>query len=114
MRPLLAAAVTTALLAATLPASATIRITAARYESGQLIIEGQTTPNAKVTLDGKYHATADGGGRFKFREPYKPLTCMSDITAGEDAYSTIVTNCLLDDAAAALTPAVKSPPKTPR
>jgi hypothetical protein len=114
MRPLLAAAVIAVLLAETLPASATIRITASRYENGQLIIEGQTTPNAKVTLDGKYHTTADGGGRFKFREPYKPVTCMSNITAGEDAYSTIVTNCLLDDAAAAVTPAAKSPPKTTR
>jgi hypothetical protein len=113
MRPLWAAAVIAALLAETLPASAAIRITASRYENGQLIIEGQTSPNAKVTLDGKYHTTADGGGRFKFRESYKPVTCMSDITAGQDAYSTIVTNCLLDDAAAALSPAAKSPPTSP-
>lgn len=80
MRPLWAAAVIAALLLETFPASATIRITAARYENGQLIIEGQASPNAKVTLDGKYHTTADGGGRFKFRESYKPVTCMSDIT----------------------------------
>jgi hypothetical protein len=113
MRPLLAAAVIAALLAETFPASAAIRITASRYENGQLIIEGQTSPNAKVTLDGKYHTKADGGGRFKFRERYKPLTCMSSITAGEDSYSTIVTNCLLDDAAAAVTPAPGSPAATP-
>ena len=113
MRPLWAAAVLATLLLETLPASATIRISAARYEIGQLIIEGQTSPNAKVTLDGKHHTTADGGGRFKFREPYKPVTCMSEITAGTDAYSTIITNCLLDDAAAALTPARRSLPARP-
>jgi hypothetical protein len=113
MRPLWAAAVIAALLLETLPASATIRITAARYENGQLIIEGQTSPNAKVTLDGKYHTTADGGGRFMFRESYKPVTCMSNITAGDHAYSTIIRNCLLDDAAAALTPAKRSPPARP-
>jgi hypothetical protein len=38
---------------------------------------------------------------------------MSDITAGDDSYSTIITNCLLDDAAAALTPAAKAPPSPP-
>jgi hypothetical protein len=113
MRPLWAAAVIAALLLETFPATATIRITAARYENGQLIIEGQASPNAKVTLDGKYHTTADGGGRFKFRESYKPVTCMSDITTGNDAYSTVVTNCLLDDAAAALIPARRSPPAPP-
>ena len=113
MRPLWAAAVIAILIAETFPASATIRITAARYENGQLIIEGQTSPNTKVTLDGKYHTTADGGGRFKFRESHKPVTCMSSITAGQDAYSTIVTNCLLDDAAAALSPATKSPSVSP-
>jgi hypothetical protein len=38
---------------------------------------------------------------------------MSDITTGDDAYSTIITNCLLDDAAAALTPAKKLPSVLP-
>src|SRR6476619_70168 len=75
MRPLWAAAVIIALLLETLPAAATLRITAARYENGQLIIDGLTSPNANVTLDGKYHTTADGGGRFKCRESYKPITC---------------------------------------
>jgi hypothetical protein len=95
------------------PASAAIRITDSRYENGVLIVGGETSPNKQVTLDGKYHTKADGGGHFEFRESYKPPTCMSNITAGEDAYSTIITNCLLDDAAAALTPAAKSSPASP-
>jgi hypothetical protein len=94
----------------TVPASAAIRITDARYENGVLIIAGDTAPNQDVTLDGKYQAKADGGGHFQFREAYKPATCMSDIASGGDSYSTIVTNCLLDDATAALKPAATATP----
>jgi hypothetical protein len=92
------------LLLATGSASASIRITDARYENGMLIVGGQATPNQAVTLDGKYSTKANGGGHFEFRESYRPSTCMSNITAGEDSYSTIITNCLLNDAAAALSP----------
>jgi hypothetical protein len=90
------------------PASASIRITDARYENGVLIVGGQATPNQDVTLDGKYNTKANGGGHFEFRESYRPSTCMSNITAGEDSYSTIITNCLLNDAAAAVSPSAKA------
>jgi hypothetical protein len=102
----LCAALIAALLLGTAPASATIRITDSRYENGTLVVRGQTQPNQQVTLDGKYKTKADGAGRFEFSEPYKPPTCMSDITAGEDSYSAIITNCLLGDAAALSDPAL--------
>jgi hypothetical protein len=107
MKSLLANLVAIVLLG-TGPASASIRITDARYEGGVLIVSGQATPNQDVTLDGKYNTKANGGGHFEFRESYRPSTCMSNITAGEDSYSTIITNCLLNDAAAAVSPSGKA------
>ena len=92
------------LLLGAAPAHASIRIDEARFENGMLTVTGQATPNQKVTLDGKYGTKADGGGHFKFHAAYKPLTCMANLTAGDDSYSAIVIGCLLDDAAAALRP----------
>jgi hypothetical protein len=83
------------------PATAAIRITDSIYQSGTLIVAGQVQPHKKVILDGKYVTQADDGGRFEFKEPYKPETCMSSITTDEDSYSAVITNCLLGDAAAA-------------
>ena len=37
---------------------------------------------------------SDGGGYFKFTEHYKPFTCMSDISAGPDIYSAVISGCL--------------------
>jgi hypothetical protein len=97
MRTLCAALIV--VLLGALPASAAIRITDSRYENGTLVIAGQTRPNQQVTLDGKYTTKADGTGHFEFKVPYRPPTCMPDISAGEDSYSAIVTNCLLSEAA---------------
>ena len=81
-------------------ADAAIRIADSRYEDGVLIVSGQTRPDQSVTLDGKFKTKADGGGHFEFRvDKYKPPYCMSDITAGEDSYSAVITGCLLSDAA---------------
>jgi len=109
----LPAAFAVLLLIGAAPARASIRIDEARYENGKLTVTGQAQPNQTVTLDGKYNTKSNGGGRFEFHESYRPKSCMSDITAGDDSYSTIITNCLLDDAAAALTPAAKAPPSPP-
>jgi hypothetical protein len=108
MMKMLLAAFVAFLLLETVPASASIRITDARYEGGMLTITGQAAANQQVTLDGKYDTQANGGGHFEFREPYKPSTCMSNITAGEDSYSTIITNCLLGDAAASVSAPAKA------
>jgi hypothetical protein len=89
------------LLAGLTAANAAIRIADSRYEDGVLIVTGQTRPDQKVTLDGKYKTKADGGGHFEFHvKNYKPRFCMSDITAGEDTYSAVIAGCLLSDAAA--------------
>jgi len=82
-------------------ASASIRIVDSIYADDVLLVTGQVRPNTRVTLDGKYVTMSDGGGRFEFREHYKPPTCMASITTGEDSYSAIITNCLLKDAEAA-------------
>jgi hypothetical protein len=87
------------LLFGTTCADAAIRITASRYEDGVLTVSGQVTPDQQVTLDNKYKTKADGGGHFEFHvKAYKPPTCMSDITAGEDSYSAVIAGCFLSDA----------------
>jgi hypothetical protein len=83
------------------PAAASIRITSSIYENGMLLVAGQTGPHKRVSLDDKYVTQSDGDGRFEFHAPYRPETCMANITTDEDAYSTVITNCLLGDAAAA-------------
>jgi hypothetical protein len=99
MRSWLAAA-TVILLFETGPAAAAIRIIDSIYADGVTTVTGQTRPHQKVTLDGKYSAQSDGAGRFEFHVKYKPETCLSDIAAGEDSYSAVITNCLLGDATA--------------
>lgn len=107
------AVVTVILLLAAGPAAAAIRIVSSTYEDGMATITGQTRPNQKVTLDGKFTTTSDGGGHFEFHVKYKPPTCMSDIAAGDDSYSTLLTGCLASDAAAdAARMGVSPPPAT--
>jgi hypothetical protein len=84
------------------PAAASIRITDSHYANGVLIVGGQVEPNQRVTLDRKYNTKSDADGHFEFRESYKPDTCMSDVTAGTDSYSTLIEGCLMSDAAEAL------------
>ena len=112
MRTLLAGLVALVLFE-THPASAAIRIDDAHYADGMLTVTGQASPDQVVTLDGKYKTKADGGGHFELHAAYKPATCMASLTSGTDSYAAIVTNCLLGDAAAALTAAAKSPQVAP-
>jgi hypothetical protein len=75
-------------------AQAEIRITTSRFENDQIEIEGQTGPNATVTIDGKFKIKSDGGGYFDFKHTgYKPPDCMSDITSGGDVYSAVIAGC---------------------
>jgi hypothetical protein len=89
-----------ALLVPAGPALAAIRIISSTYENGFTTVSGQTKPGEKVTLDGKFTTTADGGGQFEFHVRHKPDTCMSNIVAGEDSYSALLSGCLSSDAAA--------------
>ena len=109
MRPLIAL-VTFALLVWAGPAAAAIRIIDSTYDNGLTTVTGQTKPNQKVTLDGKFTATSDGGGRFEFHVKHKPYTCMSEIAAGEDTYSVLLNGCLSSDAAADAARIGVSPP----
>lgn len=97
---LLFVAVIAALLMPGGQALAAIRIIDSTYEDGLTIISGQAKPHEKVILDGEYTTTADAGGRFEFHVRHKPNTCMSNIVAGEDSYSALLTGCLASDAAA--------------
>ena len=100
MRPFYAA-LAMMMLYGSSPAAASIRIVDSIYQDGILVVTGQTRPHARVTLDDKFVTQSDGGGHFEFRTPYKPETCMANITTDEAAYSAVITNCLLGDAAAA-------------
>jgi hypothetical protein len=82
-----------ALLCGVSAASADIRINQSRYENGKLFVSGNTGPGRTVTLDGKYKTKSDGEGHFSFSVNYKPPTCMSDIRAGDDVYSAVITGC---------------------
>lgn len=98
-----------ALLTQAGPALAAIRIIDSTYEGGVTTVSGQTKPHEKVTLDGKYTTTSDGGGHFEFHVRYKPYTCMSNIVAGEDNYAALLNGCLANDAAADLARSDKLP-----
>lgn len=75
------------------PAKAEIRVSVSRYEDGTLTVAGRTEPNRTVTLDGRASVKSDGDGHFVFNEHYKPETCMSDITSGDDIYSAVIAGC---------------------
>ena len=111
----LCAAIAVTLVLGSVPAWAMIRITDSRYENDTLTVAGQAGPDQEVTLDGKYKTKADTGGHFQFSvKKYKPPTCMADIAAGDDTYSAIVTNCLLDDAAASANSALNDTTPKPQ
>ena len=81
------------LLTCSCAASAEIRITKSHYEGGKLIVTGETKPAETVTLDKKYKTKSDANGHFQFNIPYKPPDCMTDIRAGEDIYSAVISGC---------------------
>lgn len=82
------------LIAGVNAAAADIRINESRYVDGQVIVTGQTAPLHAVSLDNKYKTRSDGDGLFKFVVKYKPPTCMSDIRAGGEVYSAVISGCL--------------------
>lgn len=74
-------------------AFADIRIDESRYQNGHTIITGETDPDLTVTVDNKYKTKSNGSGYFKFSIKYKPSTCMSDIKAGDNVYSAVISGC---------------------
>lgn len=92
MRGTLAWACAAVLLAE--PAAAAFTIRAARIAEGDLWVLGSVDePGAKVSLDGLYDATVDGGGNFSFRIPYHPPLCVVELRTERQHRRAVVANC---------------------
>lgn len=93
---LAAAFVCAALLAlAPAPATAQIQIDEARIAGGDLRISGRVKERGgTVTLDDNVSATtADRQGRFSFRVPHMPPSCVVTLKSGEVEREAVVANC---------------------
>ena len=76
------------------PARAEVEILGARISEGDLWIIGRIErPNAPLGLDGRYSGTSDGRGRFEFRVPYHPATCLVTLKAEDETREVAVGNC---------------------
>ncbi len=66
----------------------------ARIEAGDLRLSGSVRkPGAIVEMDGETSIQADKRGRFVFKLPYKPATCVVTLKSGEDEREAVVANC---------------------
>ena len=66
----------------------------ARIEAGDLRLSGSIRkPGAIVEMDGDISIQADSRGRFVFKLPYKPSTCVVTLRSGEDEREAVVANC---------------------
>jgi hypothetical protein len=81
-------------IASVTSANADIKIMAARITEGDLVVMGSVeVPDAEVTMDGLFTATTDANGRFLFRVPYHPATCIVDLQARAWRRAVVVGNC---------------------
>lgn len=66
----------------------------ARIEAGDLRIVGSVRkPGAIVALDDDISVQADRRGRFTFRLPYRPATCVVTLKAEADEREAVIANC---------------------
>ncbi|QGY04667.1 collagen-like protein [Methylobacterium mesophilicum SR1.6/6] len=66
----------------------------ARIEAGDLRISGSVRkPGAIVVLDDDISIQADRRGRFTFRLPYRPSTCVATLKSEPDEREVVVANC---------------------
>lgn len=66
----------------------------ARIEAGDLRLSGSVRkPGSIVEMDGDISIQADQRGRFVFKLPYKPSTCVVTLKSGEDEREAVVANC---------------------
>ena len=66
----------------------------ARIEAGDLRLSGSVRKGgAIVVLDDDISVQADRLGRFTFRVPYRPSTCVATLKSGEDEREAVVANC---------------------
>ncbi|GLS44639.1 collagen-like protein [Methylobacterium brachythecii] len=66
----------------------------ARIEAGDLRISGSVRKGGLiVVLDDDISVAADGRGRFTFRLPYRPRTCVATLKSEEDEREAVIANC---------------------
>ena len=71
-----------------------IQIWDARIEGGDLRMSGSVGKSGvTVILDDDISVLSDRRGRFEFRLPYRPATCVAMIKAGENEREAVVANC---------------------
>lgn len=76
------------------PSVQPIQVWDARIEGGDLRISGSVRKSGvTVILDDDISVLSDRRGRFEFRLPYRPATCVAIIKAGEDEREAVVANC---------------------
>ena len=76
------------------PSVQPIQVWDARIEGGDLRISGSVRKSGvTVILDDDISVLSDRRGRFEFRLPYRPATCVAMIKAGEDEREAVVANC---------------------
>ncbi|WP_342150827.1 collagen-like protein [Methylorubrum sp. SB2] len=71
-----------------------IQVWDARIEGGDLRISGSIRKSGQtVILDDDISVLSDKRGRFEFRLPYRPATCVALLKSGEDEREAVVANC---------------------
>jgi len=71
-----------------------IQIWDARIEGGDLRMSGSVGKSGvTVILDDDISVLSDRRGRFEFRLPYRPATCIAMVKAGENEREAVVANC---------------------
>jgi len=71
-----------------------IQVYDARIEAGDLRISGSVRKGGLVVvLDDDISMMADARGRFVFKLPYRPATCVATLKAGEDEREAVIANC---------------------
>ena len=75
------------------PANARIRIDAAEYHSGTVVIVGRAGRHQIVTLNRRLHKRANRRGRFVFRLNYAPRGCMVRLASGRHERRVTIDGC---------------------
>ena len=78
----------------------------ATYENGQLVVQGQTRPNTRVTLDERHETRSGPKGRFSHALDYRPDDCTVVVSARDEKQLVSVTNCVVGGLPLGSTPLV--------
>lgn len=75
-------------------AEAAIEISAARIESGELVVLGRVTrANEKVTFDDHFEVVSGRDRRFTWRAAYHPAKCVVTVKSDPDVRDIVIANC---------------------